>query len=139
MIRDWVDKDFYAVLGISKEAAPDEIKRAYRKLAQKHHPDANPGKKEAEERFKDISEAYATLSDQEQRTEYDQLRRLVDSGQFAGFGGGGGAQRVRAEDLNDLLGGLGGFGDLFGSGFGARGASGPQRGADVAADLHLSF
>lgn len=140
MNRDWVDKDFYAVLGVPKEAKPEEIKRAYRKLAQKHHPDANPGKKEAEEKFKDISEAYATLSDQEQRAEYDQVRRLVDSGQFRGFDAGGaggfGGQRFRVEDLSDLLGGAGGFGDIFGGGAGRR-TSG--RGGDLGADLHLSF
>jgi len=137
MNRDWVDKDFYAVLGISKEATPDEIKRAYRKLAQKHHPDANPGRKEAEEKFKDISEAYATLSDQDQRTEYDQVRRLVDSGQFRGSGGPGfSGQRIRVEDLSDLLGGYGGLGDIFGGGAGRR-TSG--RGVDLSADLHLSF
>ncbi len=114
MNRDWVDKDFYEILGVSSEATADEIKKAYRKLAQKHHPDANPDNAEAEEKFKEISEAYATLSNAEQRKEYDQVRRMVETGGFAGYGspggggfGGFGGQQVRVEDLSDLLGGLG--------------------------------
>ncbi len=143
MNRDWVEKDFYKVLGVPKGSSAEDIKKAYRKLAQENHPDANPGDAAAEERFKDISEAYATLSDQEQRREYDQLRQMVDSGGFRGFGapggtGGFGGQQVRMEDLTDLLGGIGGgLGDLFG--FGGRTPSGPQRGADLATELHLSF
>ena len=144
MNRDWVEKDFYKVLGVTKTSTADEIKKAYRKLAQQYHPDANPGDSDAEERFKDISEAYATLADQEQRTEYDQVRQMVDSGSFRGFGtpggagGFGGGQQVRIEDLGDILGGMGaGLGDLFG--FGGRSQSGPQRGADLATELHLSF
>jgi molecular chaperone DnaJ len=145
MNRDWVEKDFYKVLGVPRTAEADEIKKAYRKLARKYHPDANPGDKAAEEKFKDISEANATLSDKEQREEYDQVRQMVDSGGFRGFGapGGGGGfggsgQRMRVEDLTDLLGGAGGgLGDLFG--FGGRTQSGPQRGADMAAELHLGF
>ncbi len=146
MNRDWVDKDFYKVLGVSPDASADEIKRAYRKLAQKYHPDANPNDPSAEEKFKDISEAYATLSDPEQRKEYDEVRRLVETGGFSGFGGGPGGfggQRVRVEDLSDLLGGLGGLGDLFGFGGagmrGRAGRAGPSRGADLTADLYLSF
>jgi DnaJ-class molecular chaperone len=100
MNRDWVDKDFYQVLGVGKEAAADAIKRAYRKLAQKYHPDANAGDPAAEERFKQVSEAYAVLSDGEQRKEYDELRRLVESGAYRGFDNGpgnpfGSGQRVR--------------------------------------------
>jgi molecular chaperone DnaJ len=142
MNKDWVDKDFYKVLGVAKDAPQDEIKRAYRKLAQKHHPDANPDTPSAEDKFKDISEAYATLSNEEHRTEYDQVRRMVESGGFQGFGGGAGpftgGQRVRVEDLGDLLGGAGGLGDLFGFGR-AGGRTGPRRGADHHAELHLSF
>ncbi|CAN5867616.1 molecular chaperone DnaJ [soil metagenome] len=142
MNRDWVEKDFYQVLGVPSESSPEEIKRAYRKLAQQLHPDANPGDTGAEERFKQISEAYATLSDTEQRKEYDQVRRLASTGAFAGGGPGGfgGGQQVRVEDLSDLLGGMGGFGDLFGSSRG-RGGQGtaPQRGSDTAADLTISF
>jgi molecular chaperone DnaJ len=146
MNRDWVDKDFYKVLGVASDASADEIKRAYRKLAQQYHPDANQGDAAAEEKFKEISEAYATLSHAEQRKEYDQVRRLVESGGFAGFPGGGGGfggfpgggQRVRVEDLSDLLGGAGGLGDLFGFG-GAGRRGGARKGGDTSAELHLSF
>jgi molecular chaperone DnaJ len=141
--RDWVEKDFYQMLGVASEASAEEIKKAYRKLAQTHHPDANPGDQAAEDKFKEISEAYATLSNQEQRKEYDQVRRMVESGGFGGIGGqpggsgGFGGQQVRVEDLSDLLGGLGGLGDLFGFGSGGRG--GPARGPDVGADLSIPF
>ena len=141
MNKDWVDKDFYKVLDVSKDASQDEIKRAYRKLAQQLHPDANPGNPKAEERFKDVSEAYATLSNEEQRAEYDQIRGMVDSGGFQGFGGAGpfaGGQQFRVEDLGDLLGGAGGLGDLFGFNRGG-GRTGPRRGGDLHAELHLSF
>lgn len=145
MNRDWVEKDFYKVLGISEQATAEEVKKAYRKLAQKHHPDANPGDQEAEEKFKEISEAYATLSDAEQRKEYDQVRRLAATGGFSGFGGqqgggfgGFGGQQVRVEDLQDLLGGFGGgIGDLFG--FGSQGGGGPTQGADMATELTITF
>ena len=149
MNKDWVDKDFYEILGVPKTADAKEIKRAYRKLAQQYHPDANPDDPTAEERFKEVSEAYATLSDPEQRKEYDEVRRMVSSGGFRGFGGPGpggyasgpGGQRVRFEDLSDLFGGLGGLGDLFGFGGGAgpSARTGPQRGADMSTELHLSF
>ncbi len=145
MNRDWVEKDFYRVLGVSQDASADEIKKAYRKLAQEYHPDANPGDPEAEEKFKEISEAYATLSDPEQRKEYDQVRRMAasgfggfgaGSGDFGGFGGFGG-QRIRVENIEDLLSGFGGLGDLFGFRAGSR--SGPLRGADLETELTLSF
>lgn len=141
MNRDWVEKDFYKVLGVPDTATAEEVKKAYRKLAQAHHPDANPGDESAEERFKEISEAYATLSDTEQRKEYDQVRRLAASGGFQGFGGAGGGfggQQVRVEDIQDLLGGMGGIGDLFGFGS-QRSRSGPARGADVATELAIGF
>jgi molecular chaperone DnaJ len=141
MNRDWIEKDFYETLGVDMEASPDDIKKAYRKLAQRHHPDANPEDPGAEDRFKEISEAYATLSDAEQRKEYDQVRRVAGSGGFAGFAGRpgayGGAQQVRIEDLQDLLGGFGGFGDIFG--FGAGGNGGPARGADLETELSIRF
>lgn len=139
MNRDWVEKDFYSTLDVGEDASQEEIKRAYRKLAQKLHPDANPGDAEAENRFKDISEAYAVLSDPEQRKEYDQVRRLASTGAFSGAGGFGGfgGQQVRVEDLSDLFGGMGGLGDLFGGG--RRTRSGPMKGADATADLTISF
>jgi len=142
MNRDWVDKDFYKVLGVSKTADAKEIKRAYRKLAQQYHPDANPNDASAEDKFKGISEAYATLSSEEHRKEYDEVRQMVDSGGFRGFQGnrggfGGAGQGVRIEDLGDLFGG--GLGNLFGFGGTAGRQSGPQRGVDTSAELHLSF
>lgn len=144
MNRDWIDKDFYKVLEVPETADQDEIKKSYRKLAQRHHPDANPGDTTAEEKFKEISEAYAILSDTEQRKEYDQVRRLAATGGFQGFGGQGagfggfGGQKVRVEDLQDLLGGMGGLGDLFGFG-NQRGRTGPSRGADMATELAIGF
>lgn len=146
MNRDWLDKDFYKVLDVPETASTEEIKKAYRKLAQTHHPDANPGDEEAEGRFKEISEAYATLSNSEQRKEYDQVRRLAATGGFQGFGsgpggggfGGFGGQQVRVEDLQDLLGGLGGIGDLFGFGSG-QSRAGPTQGADMATELTTTF
>lgn len=146
MNRDWVDKDFYAVLGVAQDATPDQIKRAYRKLAQKYHPDNNPGDTKAEDEFKKVSEANAILSDPEKRKEYDEVRRLVASGGFTGFGGSGfggggfGGQTFRVEDLGDLLGGMGGLGDLFGFGSSSRrGGPTPRKGSDLTAQLHLSF
>jgi molecular chaperone DnaJ len=144
MNRDWVEKDFYKVLGVPDTATAEEIKKSYRKLAQTHHPDANPDDAGAEDRFKEISEAYATLSDPEQRKEYDQVRRLAATGGFQGFGsqtggfGGFGGQQVRVEDLEDLLGGIGGLGDLFGFGS-QRTRSGPARGTDLATELTIGF
>lgn len=147
MNRDWVEKDFYETLGVSKDASQEDIKKAYRKLAQKYHPDSNPGDATAEEKFKEVSEAYATLSKPDQRKEYDQVRRVAASGGFSGFGGqpgggfgGFGGQQVRVEDLEDLLGGMGGIGDLFGfGGGGSRGRAGATRGADLQTELTIPF
>src|SRR5919112_2234196 len=94
--KDWIEKDFYKVLGVSKDAKPEEIKRAYRKLARDNHPDQNPGNPEAERRFKEISEANDVLSNEAKRKEYDEARRLFGGGGFrfprsgGGPGGGGG-------------------------------------------------
>lgn len=148
MNRDWIDKDFYKTLGVGEDASAEEIKKAYRKLAQQYHPDSNPGDTEAEERFKEVSEAYATLSKPDQRKEYDQVRRVASSGGFAGFGagrpgggfGGFGGQQVRVENLEDLLGGFGGIGDLFGfGGTGSGRAQGPARGPDIQTELTIPF
>src|SRR5919198_6239260 len=116
MNPEYFEKDFYAILGVPKDASAADVKKAYRKLAQKLHPDANPGDRSAEERFKEVGQAYSVLSDPKKRTEYDEARRLAAAGfgrgGFPGFGGGGGT-RVRVEDLGDF-GGLGGlFGTLF--------------------------
>jgi len=135
-------KDFYQVLGVPENASPEQIKRAYRKLAKKHHPDANPADKTAGERFKEISEANAILSDAEKRKQYDRLRKY---GAFAGMprgGGGPGGQpgapgagfRFEDLDLGDL-GSFGGLGDLFSSIFGGdkKRRAGPERGESVEA------
>jgi molecular chaperone DnaJ len=133
--RDWIDKDFYGVLGVGKDASKDEIKRAYRKLAQKYHPDTNRNDKESERQFKEISEAHSVLSNDERRAEYDQLRSVAAGGGIPfGFGTGGpGGTRV---DVGDLF-GDGGIGDLFGDVFGF--SPRRRRGADVEAEAQLSF
>ena len=92
--REWFDKDYYAVLGVPKNASAAEIKKAYRKLAQQHHPDANAGNKEAEERFKEISAAYDVLGDEEKRKSYDRVREMGASGVGAGGFPGGGRRRA---------------------------------------------
>lgn len=137
--REWMEKDYYKVLGVSKDASKEEIKRAYRKLAQKYHPDANEGDKSAETRFKEISEAHAILSNDAKRAEYDQMRSFVEAGgqRFYGFRPGGqGNVRVNVGDIGDIFGdeGLGSiFGDAFG--FGRR----SQKGADLETEASLSF
>src|SRR5690625_4647570 len=106
--RDYFDKDYYGALGVSKNASAADIKKAYRKLARDLHPDKNPGNKQAEERFKTVSEAYDVLSDDKRRQEYDEARRLAASGVFGGVGRPGGAHRGGAPfDLSDLLRGAG--------------------------------
>ena len=117
MNPDWVEKDFYKVLGLDKSASADEIKKTYRKLAKELHPDANPDNAKAEARFKQVSEAYDVLGSDQTRSEYDQLREAVASGRFPGGAGGfpGGFQANI--NLDDLFGG-GGMGDLFGVLFG---------------------
>lgn len=133
--REWFEKDYYAILGVPKNAPHADIKKAYRRLAQKHHPDANSGDKGAEERFKEISSAYDVLGDEKKRAEYDRVREMAGAG--ARFGPGGG---VRFEDL-----GFGGdlgdlFGDLFGGRAGGRaGSRAPRRGADLETEVRISF
>ncbi|MFH5821689.1 DnaJ C-terminal domain-containing protein [Georgenia sp. AZ-5] len=159
--QDWLEKDFYATLGVAKDADADAIKKAYRKLARKYHPDQNPGDTAAEERFKSVGEAYAVLSDPEQRKQYDALRAMAGGGArfSAGSGAGGtggfedlfggmfgqgapGGTRVRYSTQGPTSTGAGGFEDIlsgmFGGGtFGSRRR--PQRGADIAATTRLPF
>ncbi|MGH2733300.1 MAG: DnaJ C-terminal domain-containing protein [Actinomycetota bacterium] len=137
--RDWAEKDYYGVLGVSKSATEADIKKTYRKLAQKYHPDANPGNKGAEERFKEISQAYDVLSDPKTRKEYDQFRQMLQAG-FVGFPGGGGTRRVRVEDLGDLFSGTG-AGDIFGDTLfgGMFGGGRRRRGADLETSARLRF
>ena len=116
-------RDYYEVLGVSKDASADDLKKAYRVLAKKYHPDANPGDKEAEAKFKEASEAYAILSDPEKRRQYDQFGHAAFDG-GAGFSGGG----FSTADFSDIFSGMGDlFGDLFGGG-GSSGFSGYTRG-----------
>ncbi|MDQ1686989.1 MAG: molecular chaperone DnaJ [Frankiaceae bacterium] len=144
--RDYVEKDYYAALGVSKDVAAADIKKAYRKLARKYHPDANSGDAKAEEKFKEISEAYDVLSDPTKRKEYDEARTLFGGGGFR-VPHGGPAGAGTTFDVGDLFGGNaggggGGLGDLLGGLFGGRrggGAAGPRRGADVEAEVTLSF
>ena len=153
--QDWLEKDFYSVLGVPKDADAATIKKAYRKLARQMHPDHNPGDAKAEAKFKDVGEAYAVLSDAEQRGQYDQLRAMAGGPRFTSggrggagfedvFGGmfGGGQQGGRVRYTN-APGGAAGFedilGGLFGNGGGAGFAPGPQQGADLATSATLPF
>ena len=155
--EDWLQKDFYKVLGVSKDADEATIKKAYRKLARTWHPDQNKGNPEAEERFKEIGEAYTVLSNPEQRQQYDAIRTMGTGG-FRGGAGGGGASGVNFEDifgafgggnggnvrfstsgggaginLDDILGAFGGFG-----GGSSRGSSPYQQAPQKGEDLHAS-
>ena len=147
--REWLEKDFYAELGVSSTASADEIKRAYRKLARELHPDANPGDTRAEARFKSVSEAYGVLSDADKRKQYDEARALFNGGFRPGGGGFGGPGGF---DLGDLFGSggaragdAGGLGDLLGGLFSGRGgmagagASRPRRGTDVETEVRIDF
>jgi molecular chaperone DnaJ len=148
--RDYLEKDYYKVLGVSKDASTSDIKKAYRKLARTYHPDANKGDAASEDRFKEISEAYDVLSDDKRRKEYDEARALFGSGGFrlpgsARTGPGMGGFNF---DLGDLFasgsgGGPGGLGDMLGGLFGQRRASTtsqqPRRGGDVETEATMSF
>ncbi len=159
--RDYIEKDYYATLGVSRNASTEEINKAYRKLARSYHPDANPDDPEAEAKFKDISEAHGVLADPEKRKEYDQVRDMVDAGAFSGGRGGAGGPGMggfpggfegfarggggaTTFDLGDLLGDLFGAEGRAGTGgrAGGPGAGGPgagQRGRDAETTLTLSF
>ncbi|MGH3342340.1 MAG: molecular chaperone DnaJ [Carbonactinosporaceae bacterium] len=149
--RDFVEKDYYKTLGVPKDASAAEIKKAYRKLAREYHPDANKGKPEAEERFKEISEAYDILSDDKRRREYDEARSLFGPGGFRPPGGDAGPGGFQF-DLGDLFGGTpggarGGLGDILGGLFGTGPGTGartgratrPRRGADIESEVSLHF
>jgi molecular chaperone DnaJ len=163
--QDWFEKDFYAVLGVGKDASAAEVKKAYRRLARKFHPDANSGDPASERRFKEIGEAYAVLSDPEQRQQYDAVRAMSHGG--ARFTAGGGPYGGSSGGFEDLLGGLFGGGhrgnvrfgppagagagappggngpldDLLGGLFGGQtyGSPPPRRGEDLSAEVSLTF
>ncbi|MBR4802504.1 MAG: DnaJ domain-containing protein, partial [Bacteroidales bacterium] len=138
-------RDYYEVLGVSKDASADEIKKAYRKLALQYHPDRNPGDKAAEEKFKEAAEAYDVLSDENKRKRYDQFGFAAD--QAGGFSGGGFSVEDIFRNFGDIFGGhfsggSGGFGDIFGDFFGGGGsASGHrvERGSDIRIRLKLTL
>jgi DnaJ-class molecular chaperone with C-terminal Zn finger domain len=159
--QDWFDKDFYKMLGVSKDVSDADLKKTYRKLARKYHPDSNQGDAAAEAKFKEISEAYAVLSDSEQRAEYDQIRAMGSGARFTAGGQGaggfedvfsqfgqsrGGGRYASAEDFDDIF---SMFGQQPGGGFGSgrfgqtsggfRGYGGPTRGADVTARTTVDF
>ncbi|MEN9603593.1 MAG: hypothetical protein RL545_282 [Actinomycetota bacterium] len=134
--QDWFDKDFYKILGVSKDVSDAELKKVYRKLAREYHPDSNPNNAAAEAKFKEISEAYSVLSDKTQRAEYDQIRAMGGGARFtggAGFPGGG------------FPGGAAGFEDVFSNLFGGGGMGGfggfggPQRGQDLTHRATIDF
>lgn len=160
--QDWFDKDFYKVLGVSKDVTPAELKKVYRKLARKYHPDSNPGDAAAEAKFKEISEAHSVLADAEQRKEYDAIRAMGSGARFTAprggggqsggfedvfggmFGGGGRQQSYTFQQggFDDVLGGMfgGGAGGRFGTPTGGfRGYGGPTRGRDVVASTTIDF
>ncbi len=136
--REWYEKDYYKVLGVSDDATSKDITKAYRKLARGSHPDTHPGDDAAEERFKDVSAAYDVLGDDAKRKEYDEIRKLGPIGGFQGGPGGptGYNFNVGSEGLGDILGQMFGRGRRGG---GPSAAAGPQRGADVEATLSLDF
>ena len=128
-------RDYYEVLGVSRGASDDEIKKAYRALAKKYHPDMNPGDKEAEVKFKEASEAYAVLSDADKRRQYDQFGHSAFDG---GAGGGAGGFDFSGMDMGDIFGDI--FGDLFGTGRSrGRANNGPMKGANIRTSVRITF
>jgi molecular chaperone DnaJ len=137
-------RDYYEVLGVSRDATPDDLKKAYRKLAVKYHPDKNPGDKAAEEKFKEVSEAYDVLNDADKRAAYDRYGHAAFAGGMGGpAGGGGGGFHNPFDIFNEVFGGGGGggiFETFFGGGGGrSRRADGPQRGADLRYGLEITL
>jgi molecular chaperone DnaJ len=158
--QDWFDKDFYKILGVSKDVTEAELKKTYRKLARQFHPDSNPGDAKAEAKFKEISEAHSVLADPETRKEYDQIRAMGSGARFTAGGGGqpGGFEDVFGGMFNqgapprggrtgfqsnpgfeDMFGGLFGNGGFGQSSGGFRGAGGPLKGRDLVASTTLDF
>ena len=130
-------RDYYEVLGVSRDADEAAIKKAYRALAKKYHPDMNPGDKEAEKKFKEASEAYAVLSDAEKRRQYDQFGHAAFEGGAGGAGGFGGFD-FSGTDFSDIFGDI--FGDLFGgSRRGGRAGNGPMKGANIRKSIRITF
>ncbi len=140
--RDWImaeKRDYYEVLGVSRDADDATLKKAYRALAKKYHPDTNPGNAEAAEKFKEASEAYSVLSDPQKRQQYDQFGHAAFGGGAdgaGGFGGFGGFD-FNGADMGDMFGDI--FGDLFGGGRSRRANNGPMRGANVRASVRITF
>jgi molecular chaperone DnaJ len=157
--QDWFDKDFYKILGVKKDVTPAELKKTYRKLARKYHPDSNAGDTTAEAKFKELSEAYSVLNDPEQRKEYDAVRAMGSGARFTAPGGGGGGggfddvfggmfgggargtnTSYQQADFEDILGGVFGRGGGFGQPSGGyRGFGGPTPGRDVTASTTIDF
>lgn len=139
-------RDFYRILGVAENATPDEIKKAYRKLAKQYHPDANPNDAAAADRFKELSEAHSVLSDDAKRKQYDQMRKFGGLGGFRpgagrpGAGAPGGGQTFTFDDLDIGGGGIGDiFGSIFGRGRGARPGGGPERGENIEYAVEIPF
>ena len=130
-------RDYYEVLGVGRDADDAAIKKAYRALAKKYHPDMNPGDKEAEAKFKEATEAYSVLSDPEKRRTYDQYGHAAFENGGAGQGGGFGGFDFNGADMGDIFGDI--FGDLFGGGRSRRANNGPMRGANLRAVVHITF
>ena len=130
-------RDYYEVLGVSKDADEATLKKAYRQVAKKYHPDMNPGDVEAEKKFKEASEAYAVLSDPEKRRQYDQFGHAAFDGS-AGAGGGYGGFDFNGADFGDIFGDI--FGDLFGGGRrGGRANQGPMKGMNIRKSVRITF
>lgn len=131
-------RDYYEVLGVDRNADDAALKKAYRALAKKYHPDMNPGDKEAEKKFKEASEAYAVLSDAEKRRKYDQFGHAAFEGGGAGGAGGFGGFDFNGADFGDIFGDI--FGDLFGGGRrGGRASNGPMQGANIRKGVRITF